>query len=93
LSASPYGRPGLSFLRLLSFEYRDTKRMYTFGGIMVDKALRRKVVRVAKKWPFYCRDKLKNVKHIPHLIMTRKERIYLDERLIALLPVRSTFCS
>jgi hypothetical protein len=79
IAAGMYGRPDLSFLRLLSFEYRDTQRMYTFGGMIVDKPLRRKVVRVAKKWPFYCKDKLKNVKHIPHLIMTRKERSYLDE--------------
>jgi hypothetical protein len=74
-----YGRTDATFLRLLSFEYRDTQRMYTFGGMIVDAATRRKVLRVAKKWPFYCKDKLKNVKRIPHLIMTRKERSYLDE--------------
>lgn len=81
ISLSIYGRSssGISFLRLFSFEYRDTAGMYTFGGMIVDRATRKRVVRVARKWPFYCRDRLRNVKHIPRLTMTRMERNYLDK--------------
>jgi hypothetical protein len=50
ISLSIYGRSssGITFLRLFSFEYRDTARMYTFGGMIVDPATRRRVVRIAK---------------------------------------------
>ena len=60
--------------------------MYTFGGMIVDPTMRRRVVRVANKWPFYCRDRLRNVKHIPHLFMTRKERNYLDKLALSSTP-------
>jgi hypothetical protein len=74
-----YGRKDVTFLRVLSLEYRDTHRMYTFGGVLVDPAMKRKVLKCARAWPFYCKDKLKNAREIPRLMMTRKERTYLDE--------------
>jgi hypothetical protein len=74
-----YGRKDATFLRLLSLEYRDTHRMYTFGGVLADPAMKRKVLKCARTWPFYCKDKLKNIREIPRLMMTRKERTYLDE--------------
>jgi len=80
------GSSGVTFLRLFSFEYRDTQTMYTFGGMIVDPTIRKRIVRVARNWPFYCRDKLRNVKHIPHLIMTRKERNYLDRLALSSTP-------
>jgi hypothetical protein len=74
-----YGRKDVTFLRLLSFEYRDTHRMYTFGGMLAEQPTRRRVLRVARSWPFYCDGKLKNVREIPRLMMTKKERAYLDK--------------
>jgi hypothetical protein len=74
-----YGRTDTTFLRLFSFEYRDTHRMYTFGGVLADLPAKRKIQRVARAWQFHCKDKLRNVRRIPRLMMTRKERGYLDE--------------
>ena len=78
-----YGRTDVTFLRLFSFEARDTHRIYTFGGVLADLPTKRKISRVARAWKFHCKDKLSNVRQIPRLMMTRKERGYLDD-----IPIR-----
>jgi hypothetical protein len=78
ISRATYGRVDVSFSKLFSFEYRDTRDMYTFGGILTDRKMRRAVMSAMKTWPFYCNGRLRNITKIPRFSMTKKERNYLD---------------
>ena len=71
-------RPSVSFLPLFSFKYDDSRPMYTFGGMFVNKTLKSKLLAAATAPYFRTKldDEIFNIE-VPRL--TRKERVALDQ--------------
>lgn len=75
-------RPGLDFLPMFNFLYRDTHRMLTMGGMIASSAEKRRVRGSDLSNTNYYRDSFDSQPceiTVPRL--TRKERIYLDREM------------
>jgi hypothetical protein len=78
-------RPGVSYLPLFSFVYRDGHSMYTFGGMIGGDSERTALEGCGLARAPYLRRSVADAPYeIPVPRLTRKERIYLD----SLMPLR-----
>jgi hypothetical protein len=72
-------RPSVEFAPLFSFLYDDSRPMYTFGGMIVDKPLKRKLSTCTE--PYFRKNLSDDIFRIDVPRLTRKERAALDQSL------------
>jgi hypothetical protein len=73
------GRTDVKYLNLLSIYYRDSSRMYTMGGVLCDPFLWRKIeTSKLMLHEFVRRDLRAEAIEIPRIVLTRKERLFLE---------------
>jgi hypothetical protein len=73
------GRPDVSYLNLISLYYKDTHRMYSMGGVFgTDDQLERLRKSPLMEHQFVREDFITNAVEIPRIVLTRKERLFLE---------------
>jgi hypothetical protein len=73
------GRTDVKYFNLLSLYYRDTSRMYTVGGVLCDPVIFNKVGKSQlMSNEFVKRDFIAESVEIPRIILTKKERLFLE---------------
>lgn len=73
------GRENITYQNLLSLYYKDSSRMYTVGGVICDDALRAQIGQSQlMTHDFVKQDHVVEHIEIPRIILTRKERLYLE---------------
>lgn len=73
------GREDVSYQNLLSLYYKDSSRMYTVGGVICDAELLGKVTQSPlMAHEFVKPDVIADFIEIPRIILTKKERLYLE---------------
>ncbi len=76
------GRPGVDFIPLYNFEYKDGHRMLSYGGMVGGRSERKKVVKSGIYSTVYCRQKIdEGTYNIRVPTVTRKERFFLDSAM------------
>jgi hypothetical protein len=73
------GRSNVSFRNLLSLYYNDSNRMYTMGGVVCDPKIAADIEDSSLvQHEFVVDDFVTNFIEMPRIILTRKERLFLE---------------